>query len=146
MASPVSSVSTSLRSFIDTNILVYTDDPRDFAKQAAAVRTVASHLACQSGVVSLPVLQEYFTVATGKLRVAAEIAKGRVERFAKLNVVAPDLTDVLAAIDLHRLTRLSYWDALVIRCAKQGGCSVLLTEDMQHGQVIEGVRIVNPFL
>ena len=60
--------------------------------------------------------------------------------------VEPTVTDVLAAIDLHRLHRISYWDSLILRCAIQSGCRVLLSEDMQHGQEIDGVRVVNPFL
>jgi hypothetical protein len=49
-------------------------------------------------------------------------------------------------VDLHRLQRLSFWDALIVRSAHAGGCSVLLSEDMKHGQVFDGVRVENPFL
>ncbi len=59
--------------------------------------------------------------------------------------VAADAGDVLAAIDLHRLHGISFWDALVLRAAKQSGCSVLLTEDMQDERELDGLRIVNPF-
>lgn len=97
-------------------------------------------------MVSIQVLQEYFVNATRKLGVDPSSAKNRIEAFAYLQVVVPDVVDVLAAIDLHRLNRISYWDSLILRCAKQGGCTVLLTEDMQHGQTIDGIRIVNPFL
>ena len=97
-------------------------------------------------MVSLQVLQEYFVSATGKLKLDSELAKGRVEFFARFHVAEPTVGDILAAIDLHRLHGISLWDTLVLRCAKQSGCRVLLTEDMQHGQVFDGVRIVNPFL
>ena len=53
--------------------------------------------------------------------------------------------DILGAIDLHRLHNLSFWDALVIRSAKQSGCTVLFSEDMQHARDIDGLQIVNPF-
>lgn len=132
--------------FLDTNVLCYTDDPRDRVKQLRAVEVVKEHFRCRSGVVSLQVLQEYFTAATGRLKLSAEEAKERVEIFAKLQVAEPNLSDVLAAIDLHRLNCISYWDALIVRCAKKTGCGVLLTEDLQNDQVIDGVRIVNPFL
>ncbi len=134
------------RAFIDTNILFYTDDPRNPAKQAAAVELIKVHQRGRTGVVSLQVLQEYFSSITDKLKLAAELAKRRVEFFALLHVVEPRVDDLLAAIDIHRLHRLSFWDALIIRSAKMAGCSVLLTEDLQHGQVIDGVRVVNPFL
>jgi predicted nucleic acid-binding protein len=138
--------SRTSRSFLDTNILVYSDDPRDPAKQAKALDLIKDHLRQRTGVVSLQVLQEYFVSATGKLKLDAELAKQRVEVFAKFHVAEPTVNDILAAIDMHRLHSFSYWDALVLRMAKQTGCRVLLTEDMQHGQVVDGVRIVNPFL
>jgi len=104
------------------------------------------HLRLRTGVVSLQVLQEYFVSATGKLKLNAELAKRRVEVFAKFQVAEPTVEDVLAAIDLHRLHGVSYWDALILRMAKQAGCRVLLSEDMQHGREIDGLKIVNPFL
>ncbi len=134
------------RIFLDTNILVYSDDPRAPVKQTKAINLIKDHLRSRAGVVSLQVLQEYFVSATGKLRLDSELAKRRVEVFARLQVAEPTVGDILAAIDLHRLHGLSLWDALILRSAKQSGCRVLLTEDMQHGQVVDGVKIVNPFV
>jgi predicted nucleic acid-binding protein len=134
------------RSFLDTNILVYSDDPRDPQKQAKAIDLITSHMRQRTGVVSLQVLQEYFVSATGKLKLDSELAKARVEFFARFHVAEPSVGDILAAIDLHRLYSISLWDTLILRSAKQSGCSVLLSEDMQHGQMIDGVRVVNPFL
>ena len=90
-------------------------------------------------------LQEYFVTATRKLRVDAAIARRKLELLAEFDVATPEVPDILAAIDLHRLHGMSFWDALVIRSAKQSGCSILLSEDMQTGRDVEGVRIVNPF-
>jgi hypothetical protein len=59
-------------------------------------------------------------------------------------VIQPDL--ILGAIDVHRLHGISFWDALLVRCASAASCRTLLTEDMNHGQTIEGVTIVNPFV
>jgi predicted nucleic acid-binding protein len=142
----LSSSGRSSRVFFDTNVLVYSDDPREPAKQKRAFKLVEEHIRQRTGVVSLQVLQEYFVSARKKLKLDAEIAKRRVEAYAMFHVAEPKVSDVLAAIDLHRLSGVTYWDALILRCAKQAGCSVLLTEDMQHGQVIDGVRIVNPFV
>jgi predicted nucleic acid-binding protein len=75
-----------------------------------------------------------------------ELARRKVEAYSRFEVVEPSTSDVLAAIDLHRVNQLSYWDAMIIHCAKKAGCKVVFTEDMQHGQIIDGVRIVNPFL
>lgn len=135
-----------VRSFFDTNVLVYTDDSAAPAKQQRAIELVAEHRRTRSGVVSLQVLQEYFVTATRNLGLDPRIARRKVELLAEFDVAAPDLSDVLAAIDLHRLHAISFWDALVVRAAKQAGCSVLLSEDMQDHREIEGVRIVNPFL
>lgn len=52
---------------------------------------------------------------------------------------------ILKAIDLHRLNAISFWDALIVRAALDGGCSVLFSEDLHAGQRIEGLRVVNPF-
>lgn len=135
----------SARSFLDTNILVYTDDKAAPSKQRLALELVAAHRRAGTGVVSLQVLQEYFVTVTRKLHVDPPVARRKVELLAEFDVAAPEVSDILAAIDLHRLHGLSFWDALVLRSAKQTGCSVLLTEDMQDTQEIDGVRIVNPF-
>ncbi|MGB8916021.1 MAG: PIN domain-containing protein [Candidatus Sulfotelmatobacter sp.] len=133
------------RSFFDTNVLLYADDKAAPAKQKRALALVAEHRRAGTGVVSMQVLQEYFVAVTRKLRVDAAIARRKVELLAEFDVAAPELADILAAIDLHRLHGFSFWDALVVRSAKQSGCPVLFSEDMQHGREIDGVRIVNPF-
>ena len=93
----------------------------------------------------MQVLQEYFVTVTRKLGVDASIARRKVELLAEFDVAAPDLADILAAIDLHRIHGFSFWDALVVRTAKQSGCTILFSEDMQDRREIDGVRIVNPF-
>jgi predicted nucleic acid-binding protein len=133
-------------SFLDTNILLYCDDSASPAKQQKALDIVLQHRRNGTGVVSLQVLQEYFANATRKLGLDPGLAREKVEVYARFRVAEPSVADLLAAIDLYRLQNLSFWDALILRSAKQSGCRVLLTEDMQHGQVIDGVRIVNPFL
>lgn len=134
----------SARSFFDTNILVYADDKAFPAKQRQAIELVAEHRIAGTGVLSLQVLQEYFVTVTRKLRLDTRIARRKVELLAQFDVAAPEVGDVLAAIDLHRLHGFSFWDALIIRAAKRSGCSVLLTEDL-HAHEIDGLKIVNPF-
>ncbi len=137
---------SAARSFFDTNILLYTDDAGDVAKQTRALDLIQQHRASRSGVVSLQVLQEYFSAATSKLRLEPASARRKVEVFARFDVVIPGVNDVLAAIDLHRLHQLAFWDALIVRAARNGGCSILFSEDMQHGRTIDGLHVVNPFL
>jgi predicted nucleic acid-binding protein len=133
------------RSFFDTNILVYADDSADPIKQELAAELIAAHRRERSGVVSLQVLQKYFVAATRKLGVDPQTARRKVELLAEFVVVTPDVADILAAIDLHRLHQFSFWDALILRSAKLGGCAVLFSEDFQDERRIEGLRIVNPF-
>jgi predicted nucleic acid-binding protein len=135
----------SARSFFDTNVLIYADDKAAPAKQRRAVELVAEHRRAGTGVVSMQVLQEYFVAVTRKLHVDPRIARRKVELLAEFDVAAPDVTDIMAAIDLHLLHGFSFWDALVLRAAKQAGCAVLLTEDFQDQREVDGVRVINPF-
>lgn len=135
----------SARSFFDTNILVYADDKRAGAKQGRAIDLVAEYRRDGTGVVSLQVLQEYFVTVTRKLNVDSRLARRKVEILSELDVVAPEVRDILAAIDLHRLHGFSFWDALILRAAKQSGCRVLFSENFQAAREIDGVQVVNPF-
>lgn len=135
----------SVRSFFDTNVLVYSDDYDSPAKQAIALGLLEQARLGGSGVLSTQVLQEYFTAVTRKLGVSSAIARRKVELFARLDVVVPDVPDILAAIDLYRLHRFSFWDGLVIRAALRSGCTTLYTEDLQSGSRIDGLTILDPF-
>jgi predicted nucleic acid-binding protein len=135
----------SARSFFDTNVLVYADDESAPVKQRRVRDLFAEHRRAGTGVVSLQVLQEYFVTVTRKLKVDPPAARRKVEILSEFDVAAPEVADILAAIDLHRLHGFSFWDALVLRSAHQSGCRVLLTEDFQDGREIDGIQIVNPF-
>jgi predicted nucleic acid-binding protein len=135
----------SVRSFFDTNVLLYADDEFAPVKQRRSRDLVAQHRRDGTGVVSLQVLQEYFVNVTRKLHVDPLIARRKVEILSEFDVASLEIDDILAAIDLHRLHGFSFWDALVLRAAKQTACRVLFSEDFQAGREVEGVRIVNPF-
>ena len=143
---PNEAVARVVRSFIDTNLLVYADDAFDARKQKIAIDVLVGLRQSREGVLSIQVLQEYFVNAIKKLGLDAGFARQRVAQYGRFEVVRPDLDLVLAAIDLHRLNQLSLWDALVVQSARSSGSAVLLTEDMQHGLIVAGVRIINPFL
>jgi predicted nucleic acid-binding protein len=133
------------RTFVDTNVWVYADDLDAGDKRKTARRLIDGLVRNAKAVVSTQVLQEFYVVATRKLAVEPAIARRKVELLARLDVVRIDEPMILEAIDLQRLHPLSFWDALVIGSAARAGCSRLLTEDMQHGRTIAGVRIENPF-
>jgi predicted nucleic acid-binding protein len=96
--------------------------------------------------VSTQVLQEYFSVTTRTLGTDPAVARRKVQLFATLDVVQVDLDLIIGAIDLHRLHALSFRDALIVEAAGRSGCEMLLTEDLQAGRAIHGLRIVDPFV
>ena len=133
------------RAFLATNILVYADDADAGPKRVKAQALVLGALAKGDAVISTQVLQEYFAVTTRKLSVPAEAAQKKVEVLAALVAVTIDAGHIVESIKLHRLYSLSFWDALIVHAARRTGCDRLMTEDLQSGQRIEGVEIVNPF-
>jgi predicted nucleic acid-binding protein len=134
------------RTFLDTNVLIYAEDESEPVKRKKAVSLIQEHKRQRTGVVSLQILQEFFATVTRKLKLDAGIARYKVEFHSRFVVAEPTVSDILAAIDIHRLHSFSFWDALVLQMAKQSGCRVLLSEDMQHVREFDGVKIVNPFL
>ena len=133
-------------SFFDTNVLVYIDDRSTPAKQKKADSLFSQHLERGTALLSLQVLQEYFATVTRKFSVLPHVAQRRVEILAAANVVRFEVDDIISSIELHRLHGISFWDALIVHAARVGGAKVLYSEDFQHGAVIGGVRILNPFL
>lgn len=136
---------SSKLAFFDTNIFLYAEDTRYPEKRAIALRLVEKHMQEGTLAVSLQVLQEYFAAATRKLGLPAPIAQRKVSILAAGHVVRITETDLISAIELHRLHQVSFWDALVVQAARLIEASVLYSEDMQDGAVIAGVPIVNPF-
>jgi predicted nucleic acid-binding protein len=135
----------SRAAFFDTNIFVYSDDKSSPLKQQVAMDLFAEHLRAGSAVVSLQVMQEYFAAATRKLGLDAEFAQRKVELISQSRVVRFIESDIISAIELHRLTRISFWDAMIVHAARLAGAAVLYSEDLQNGSSIGGVRVVNPF-
>jgi predicted nucleic acid-binding protein len=132
--------------FFDTNIFVYADDASAPAKQERAIQLITDHQRSGLLVVSLQVLQEYFAAATRKLGVDAATAQQKVQLLTRARVVRFVEGDVIAAIELHRLNGISFWDAMIVHAARLAGTELLYSEDLQHGTILAGVRISNPFL
>ena len=128
--------------FIDTNVLAYAYDADSPAKREVA-RRVLNDLG--GAVVSTQVLLELYAVLTRKLGIAAETACQAVDALMGLEVVPTDERLVSDGLRLSLDNEISHWDALIIVAAVRAGCDTVLTEDLSHGQVIEGVRVVNPF-
>jgi predicted nucleic acid-binding protein len=135
------------RTFVDSNVWVYTVDAADARKRALATAAVAPGPE-RNLVVSAQVLNEFYVVVTRKLEtpLSEETAAGLVQQLAALPVVAIDASLVIAAIAGSRDWQISLWDALIVRAAAVAGCSRLLTEDLSDGAVYDGVRVENPFI
>lgn len=133
------------RSFFDTNILVYTDDADAPAKCDRALDLWQEHRGQSLAVISIQVMQEYFSAATRKLRVDPGIAIEKLMLFGRAHVVSPNADDVISAARLVVEHKLSFWDAMIVQMAIQAGCEVLFSEHMQAGRWFAGVQVVNPF-
>lgn len=134
-----------MRSFIDTNVLIYADDGSDKARQAIAVDLIEAHLRAGTGVISTQVLQEFVNAALRKLGLPADLIRSRLALYERFDVLATSADLIRSALDLHLAQSVSFWDALIVQAAAQGGCAQLFTEDLSGGSTLAGVRIVNPF-
>ena len=131
--------------FVDTSVLVYLFDAGAPSKQARArelLREERDRL-----VVSVQVLGEFYVTVTRKLAVPlpSDAAAHAVDALCELQVQALHPELARSAVRRSQSSRLSYWDSLIIETALGAGAEVLFTEDLQDGQAIDGLRVVNPF-
>jgi predicted nucleic acid-binding protein len=133
--------------FVDSNVLVYAYDVDSAAKQRIASQLLKEIWAAGAGVISIQVLHEFYVTVTRKLhaRLLRETARGLVHDYSSWEIQAIEPADVIAASELEERFQLSYWDALLVLSASKAGAKSLLSEDLNPGQVILGVRIENPF-
>ena len=135
-----------MRSLLDTNVLIYADAADEPAKQRQAVSLISELRRTGDAVLSTQVLQEYVNVALRKLRLPPALIRERLAFYRRFDLVVTSPELIAAALDLHVLRGISFYDALVVQAAAAGGCQRVLSEDLQHGATLGGVRIVNPFL
>ena len=133
------------RSFIDSNILIYADSSDEPAKQKVALALLKNLYEDTCGVLSTQVLQEYCNVAIKKLRLPPEHIRAQLDLFEQFEVVQITPALIRAGLDLHQTRKLAFYDALIVASAQTAGCAALFSEDMNAGQAIGGVQIVNPF-
>ncbi len=133
--------------FVDTNVLLYAQDPRNPAKRDRAEQWLAWCWNGRRALISTQVLNElYANLRRVAPQLPVDAARALVRRYRAWNPWAVDEATVDIAWDLQDEHSLSYWDALMLAAARQQGCRFLLTEDLQHDQTIDGIRILNPFL
>ncbi len=138
-----------MASFLDTNVLLCFVDETEPAKKERAAEIVDRDLRSGNIVLSTQVLQEFYSNATRKLQkpLSSEVAEETVREFTRsAQVVQVDIAVILAAVARTGTMSISFWDALIVEAALKGRAERLLTEDLQDGQVVDGLRIENPFI
>ncbi len=134
--------------FLDTNVFLYGIDDRDADKRDRARAWIAACWQRRCGRLSTQVLNEFYVNVRRKFprQLAQGDARAEIRRYQHWRPWAVDHATVETAWAVESRYGLNYWDALMVASAQQQGCTLLLTEDLQHDQQIDGVRIINPFL
>lgn len=134
------------RSFLDTSILLYTDDSQAPEKQAMALALLQAGWASGNAVISTQVLREYFAATTQKFGLPIDMAQRKIELMAsQMEVMSIDSDDILKAIEINKSQGFSFWEALIIRMAQKCNCTILYSDVIQPQRTLEGLKIVNPF-
>lgn len=133
--------------FLDTNIILYAYDLSAGEKHQISKKIVLDLWDSGLGVISTQVLQEFFVNVTQKIPkpLDKKLARDIVSDFLKWNVVINDGESILEAVEILLRYGYSFWDSLIIEAAIRGGAGALISEDLTHGQMINGVTIENPF-
>ena len=129
--------------FFDTNIWLYS-----LMKTANSTKTAASRglIAEVSPVVSVQVINETCVNLIKKAAFSESLIEPLINAFYEKCIVVPtDIDTLILASKLRARYQFSFWDSLIVASAALSGCSVLYSEDMQHGRTVAGVRIENPF-
>ena len=134
--------------FFDTNVLVYAADADEPDKQGTAIALFRRCVDAGAVLLSTQVLQEFYVTVTRKLArpLAPPAALEAMMKLAVLPLVTVTVDMIAAAAQLADRSRMSFWDALVVQAAVAGGAEVLYSEDLNHGSIVDGVRILNPFV
>jgi len=130
--------------FFDTNILIYLYSGDEPEKQRRSQALVDSH----DGIISMQVLNEFSNTLRKKFKFEYDAIDSAVKELsAGFTVVTQNLQTIFSAFSIGKRYGYSYYDSLIIATARENGCKVLYSEDMQHGQVIDDMLTLNnPFL
>ncbi|MFH0725414.1 MAG: PIN domain-containing protein [Pseudomonadota bacterium] len=132
--------------FLDTNILVYSMDRHEPEKRNKSRNLLKKVVNDFTGVISTQVMQEFYVAGTAKLKADPLTVKNILHAMERFEVVLITPGIIKEAIDCSIITRISFWDALIVTAAESARCDTLWSEDLNDGQIIRGVRIENPLL
>ena len=134
------------KSFVDSNVLIYAHDVDAGVKRHAAAAVLRDLWVQRSGVLSTQVLHEFYVNVTRKIAapLSRSSARAVVDAYAPwcVNTTAAETS---AAFRIEDEARISFWDALIVAAARKAGAVRILSEDLNAGQTIAGIRIENPF-
>lgn len=133
--------------FLDTNIIIYAYDLSAGRKHEVAKTILMDLWDSRNGLLSAQVVQEFFVSATKKISkpLNIKLAKEIVSDLLKWDIIVNDGKSILEAIGIHSRYNYSFWDSMIIQAAISGGAKILLSEDLNDGQAISGVKVRNPF-
>ena len=134
------------RTFVDTNVLIYAHDTDANAKHLAAKSILRELWSERKGALSPQVLQEFYVNVTKKIPhpLSKESARLVVSTYA-IWCIETTSVEVLNAFRIEDESRIGFWDALIVASALKSGANRILSEDLNAGQTIAGIRIENPF-
>jgi predicted nucleic acid-binding protein len=134
--------------FLDTNILIYAHDMDAGLKHDMALSIIEKIWEEEIGIISTQVIQEFYVNVTRKIPnpITPVQARGIILNYFSWQVEAIEPQTILSASEIEEKYILSFWDSLIIATASQSEAGKILTEDLNDGQIIEGVLIENPFL
>ena len=134
--------------FLDTNVLVYAHDLDAGEKQSLAADIISNLWESRNGVLSTQVLKEFYVTLTRKVSSPLSKLEARklVQKYSHWHVVLNDPSIIVQASEIEESYNLSFWDALIVSAAYSQNVPTILTEDLNHGQIIEGILIENPFI
>ena len=134
--------------FVDTNILIYAHDLDAGQKNKISRDIIRDLWENGSGIISTQVLQEFYVNVTRKIEnpLKKSQARGVIESYLAWPVELNDVRTVLSASEIEERHMLSFWDAMIVASARKAKAEKIITEDLNHGQEIEGILIENPFV
>ncbi|MBQ0165567.1 MAG: PIN domain-containing protein [Treponema sp.] len=134
------------KSFIDTNLFLYSYDENEVEKKHKSIVFLEKIRKQGYPLISTQTIGEFFNIATKKFKIEKDIVIGICEQISsQYPVYEISVENVFHALQISKDSQLSYWDSLIVAVASDAGCSTVYSEDLSDGQIISGVRIVNPF-
>ena len=134
------------KTFVDTNVLIYAHDLDAKEKHKVAKQTLQELWTDRTGTLSTQVLQEFYVNVTRKLStpLARKSARAVVDKYATW-CTETTAAEIAVAFRIEDEARIGFWDALICAAALKTGAERILSEDLNAGQKIAGIRVVNPF-